>query len=89
MLSPQEKERHSNARFPNAILPPHLHIRDPVRKCMRGEDHCNVAFGEESRSLQSSKNPRIFTKLMKPVYSTLRTRGHISSGYLDDSFFTG
>ena len=33
--------------------------------------------------------PRIFTKLMKPVYSTLRTRGHISSGYLDDSFLLG
>ena len=29
---------------------------------------------------------RIFTKLMKPVYSTLRTRSHVSSGYLDDSF---
>ena len=33
--------------------------------------------------------PRIFTKLVKPVYSTLRTRGHISSGYLDDSFLFG
>jgi len=33
-----------------------------------------------------SSAPRIFTKLMKPVYSTLRTTGHISSGYLDDSF---
>lgn len=36
-----------------------------------------------------SSAPRIFTKLMKPVYSTLRTRGHISSGYLDDSFIMG
>ena len=26
---------------------------------------------------------------MKPVYSTLRTRGHVSSGYLDDSFLLG
>ena len=30
--------------------------------------------------------PRIFTKLMKPVYSHLRLKGHISSPYLDDSF---
>ena len=36
-----------------------------------------------------SSAPRIFTKLMKPVYSKLRTRGHISSGYLDDSFLLG
>ena len=36
-----------------------------------------------------SSAPRIFTKLMKPVYSTLRTRGLVSSGYLDDSFLLG
>ena len=30
--------------------------------------------------------PRIFTKLLKPVYSNLRLKGHISSPYLDDSF---
>ena len=36
-----------------------------------------------------SPAPRIFTKLMKPVYSTLRTRGHILRGYLDDSFLLG
>ena len=33
--------------------------------------------------------PRIFTKLMKPVYSVLRARGLISRGYLDDSFLLG
>ena len=33
--------------------------------------------------------PQIFTKLMKPVYSTLRTRSRVSSGYLDDSFLLG
>ena len=36
-----------------------------------------------------SSSPRIFTKLMKPAYSTLRTRGHMSSGHLDDSFLLG
>ena len=29
--------------------------------------------------------PRKFTKLLKPVYSTLRLKGHISSPYIDDS----
>ena len=33
--------------------------------------------------------PRIFTKLVQPVYSALRARGLISSGYLDDSFLVG
>ena len=37
--------------------------------------------------------PRIFidptTKLMKPVFSHLRGKGHISSGYIDDSFLVG
>ena len=30
--------------------------------------------------------PRMFTKLLKPVFSTLRKKGHVSSPYLDDSF---
>jgi len=30
--------------------------------------------------------PRIFTKLLKPVFATLREKGHVSSPYLDDSF---
>ena len=33
--------------------------------------------------------PRVFTKLLKPVFSTLRQRGHVSSPYLDDSFLLG
>ena len=33
--------------------------------------------------------PRLFTKLMKPVFASLRERGHISSGYLDDSLLVG
>ena len=36
-----------------------------------------------------SSAPRLFTKLMKPVFSFLRELGHISSGYLDDSFLLG
>ena len=30
--------------------------------------------------------PRKFTKLMKPVFATLRQLGHLSSGYIDDSW---
>ena len=29
--------------------------------------------------------PRKFTKLMKPVFATLREKGHLSSAFLDDS----
>ena len=29
---------------------------------------------------------RIFTKLWKPVYATLRNMGHLNSGYIDDSY---
>ena len=36
-----------------------------------------------------SSAPRLFTKLMKPVFSFLRELGHFSSGYLDDSFLLG
>jgi len=33
--------------------------------------------------------PRLFTKVMKPVFVTLRGKGHPSSGYLDDTFLVG
>ncbi|XP_068675354.1 uncharacterized protein [Montipora foliosa] len=33
--------------------------------------------------------PRLFTKLLKPVYSTLRLKGHLSVGYIDDSYLQG
>lgn len=33
--------------------------------------------------------PRKFTKLMKPVFSTLRQQGHLSSPYIDDSILIG
>jgi hypothetical protein len=36
-----------------------------------------------------SSAPRKFTKLLKPVYSTLRGMGHIISGYIDDSYLQG
>ena len=33
--------------------------------------------------------PRLFTKLLKPVYATLRQEGHCCLGYIDDSFIVG
>ena len=33
--------------------------------------------------------PRLFTKLMKVVYATLRRSGHINIGYIDDSLLIG
>jgi hypothetical protein len=36
-----------------------------------------------------SPAPRIFTKVLKPIYATLRSRGFISSGYIDDSYLQG
>ena len=33
--------------------------------------------------------PRIFTKLTKPVFATLRQLGHLSSSYIDDSWLIG
>lgn len=35
-----------------------------------------------------SSAPRLFTKLLKPVYATLRQSGHINSAYIDDSFLS-
>ena len=33
--------------------------------------------------------PRKFTKLLKPVYHNLRVHGHVSLGYIDDSYLQG
>ena len=33
-----------------------------------------------------SNCPRYFTKLMKPVYACLRSKGHLSTAYIDDPF---
>ena len=35
------------------------------------------------------EDPRIFTKLMKPVYAKLRSLGFINSGFIDDSLLCG
>lgn len=35
-----------------------------------------------------SEGPRLFTKLMKPVFATLRQRGYTISSYIDDTILT-
>ena len=36
-----------------------------------------------------SLSPRVYTKILKPVFSELCKKGHISSIYLDDSWLMG
>ena len=36
-----------------------------------------------------SNCPRYFTKLMKPVYATLRSQGYLSTSFIDDSYLQG
>lgn len=36
-----------------------------------------------------SSAPRVFTKLLKPAFASLRQMGHVLSAYLDDSFALG
>ena len=33
--------------------------------------------------------PRVFTKILKPVFANLRQKGHISTSYIDDSCLQG
>ena len=39
--------------------------------------------------MELSSSPRCFTKILKPVYATLRRMGHISTAYIDDSCLQG
>ena len=36
-----------------------------------------------------SAAPRLFTKLLKPIYAKLRSEGYISVAYIDDSYLQG
>ena len=33
--------------------------------------------------------PRVFTKLLKPLFATLRRLGHLCFGYIDDTYLQG
>lgn len=56
------------------------------------DDQVKLRFGFKGKIFQYvclangiSCAPRLFTKLMKPVYATLRQLGHSNSGFIDDS----
>lgn len=36
-----------------------------------------------------SSSPRIFSKILKPAFASLRSKGHVSSAYIDDSCLQG
>ena len=62
----------------------HPDYRKYLRFIWRGEvwEYQCLAFG-------LSPAPRLFTKLLKPVYATLRGQGHFSVTYIDDSYLQG
>jgi hypothetical protein len=56
------------------------------------DDRCFLQFYWSGKTYQYTSlpnglttGPRIFTKLMKPVFSTLQKMGHANVGYIDDS----
>lgn len=64
----------------------------PIAKC--SQKYLKFRVGEQLFHFTAlpnglSSGPRIFTKLMKPAFAKLRQIGHVSSGYLDDSFLYG
>ena len=36
-----------------------------------------------------ASGPRVFTKIVKPIYSKLRQLGHFNTSYIDDSYLQG
>lgn len=36
-----------------------------------------------------ASKPRMFTKMIKPVYAKLRSQGYVNSGFIDDSLLCG
>ena len=49
----------------------------------------NVCYAFTVLPFGLSSSPRLFTKMLKPVFSTLRKSGHSNATYIDDSFLQG
>ena len=47
---------------------------------------CSLQF---SLVMGMGTSPRVFTKVLKPIFATLREKGHISIAYIDDSCLQG
>ena len=63
-------------------------IREQDRKYFRFV-HNNQKFQFTALIMGLTHSPRIFTKILKPVFATLRAKRHISSAYIDDSCLRG
>ena len=59
-------------------------IREEDRKYFRFI-HNNQKYQFTALIMGLTHSPRVFTKLLKPVFSDLRSKGHTSSAYIDDS----
>ena len=51
--------------------------------------HLNQKFQFTALIMGLTHSPRVFTKILKPVFAHLRAKGHISSAYIDDSCLQG
>lgn len=51
--------------------------------------HNNQKYQFKALIMGLTTSPRVFTKIMKPVFANLRTLGHISTAYIDDSCLQG
>ena len=68
----------SNAYFSIPVAKAH-------RKYLRFE-WCGELFQFKVLPNGLSSAPRMFTKVLKPVYAHLRQMGHVATGYIDDTF---
>ena len=65
-----------------------VNVNDNFRKYLRFVWN-NVLFQYTCLPNGLSSAPRIFTKIMKPIFAKLRSEGHLSVIYLDDSLLIG
>lgn len=59
-------------------------IKESDRKYFRFW-HDNQKFQFTALIMGLTASPRVFTKILKPVFAALRTKGHVSTAYIDDS----
>lgn len=63
-------------------------IREPDRKYFRFIFN-GQKFQFTALVMGLATSPRVFTKVLKPVFASLRARGFISTAYIDDSCLQG
>ena len=51
--------------------------------------HNGTRYQFKSLIMGFTDSPRVFTKVLKPVFASLRAKGHISTAYTDDSCLQG